>query len=562
MVVLDQLALDAGTVRMEITLPPALALQGVESVTGVFPAEYPYFAPKVFAAGLQMDHHVNPFSGEICLLASPTRDWGTRDTLASLIASQLGAALSAAASSDRLDDVVALEAPQAEPFSAYYTSYTPGVTALVDGSWSIDPNVRMGSLDVRSNGLAPTQPLARPVLMGIVSVRDERGSECAALPEPLQRVLNGPDLAGRWVRLPAPPRSNDPAELWRIAESADVAGTSSHALEGRQVEFRAILFPQEVAQRESGDGWLLLQKLQGPPTPGASRSGSPARRQPQPVAPEYRLIRSGPAGRADLAARVPSYLPLSSKRVLLVGAGAIGSALALHLARAGLGALVIVDADILEPGNIVRHAASLHSVGWPKAIATGVLAHDVAPFSEVTCFTQSVGAIRDPEAAAAASPLDDLAGFHLVIDASADLGVQRFLAARAREAGIAYQFLEASNGGWGAMTALLTPRSTWCYSCYEWHKSDNLDLLPAAAPSPFVQPIGCAQPTFTGAAFDLEEVSLHAARVATDFLTIEEPSGLVDSLAVLALRDADGRRVVPTWRSHTMDAHPNCKASH
>ena len=40
------------------------------------------------------------------------------------------------------------------------------------------------------------------------------------------------------------------------------------------------------------------------------------------------------------------------------GCGAIGSNVACRLAEAGTGMLRLVDADIMRPGNIVRHAAS------------------------------------------------------------------------------------------------------------------------------------------------------------------------------------------------------------
>jgi molybdopterin-synthase adenylyltransferase len=59
-------------------------------------------------------------------------------------------------------------------------------------------------------------------------------------------------------------------------------------------------------------------------------------------------------------------------RVLVVGAGALGSALAEMMARAGVGALTLVDRDYVEPSNLQRQ--SLYdendaAQGLPKAVA-------------------------------------------------------------------------------------------------------------------------------------------------------------------------------------------------
>jgi hypothetical protein len=60
---------------------------------------------------------------------------------------------------------------------------------------------------------------------------------------------------------------------------------------------------------------------------------------------------------------------LDGCRVVLFGAGAIGSATGLVLAQSGLGALALVDNDRLRPANLTRHAASGRFVGYGKAEA-------------------------------------------------------------------------------------------------------------------------------------------------------------------------------------------------
>ncbi|MFI4971085.1 MAG: HesA/MoeB/ThiF family protein [Hyphomicrobiales bacterium] len=58
---------------------------------------------------------------------------------------------------------------------------------------------------------------------------------------------------------------------------------------------------------------------------------------------------------------------LSTKSVAIVGVGSIGSHLAEELAKSGIGSLTLVDADLLRPGNCIRHVLGHESVGIPKA---------------------------------------------------------------------------------------------------------------------------------------------------------------------------------------------------
>lgn len=60
---------------------------------------------------------------------------------------------------------------------------------------------------------------------------------------------------------------------------------------------------------------------------------------------------------------------ISSAQVLLVGLGALGSEVAHLLAQEGVGSFLLVDADLLMPGNVARHRANLADAGRPKVMA-------------------------------------------------------------------------------------------------------------------------------------------------------------------------------------------------
>ncbi len=59
--------------------------------------------------------------------------------------------------------------------------------------------------------------------------------------------------------------------------------------------------------------------------------------------------------------------PLSNSSVLLIGAGALGSAVAVMLVRMGVQSIGIMDNDVLKMGNLVRHELAIESIGALKA---------------------------------------------------------------------------------------------------------------------------------------------------------------------------------------------------
>jgi len=60
---------------------------------------------------------------------------------------------------------------------------------------------------------------------------------------------------------------------------------------------------------------------------------------------------------------------LAAKSVVMVGAGSLGSAIALQLAQAGVGRITVLDFDRLDTPNLSRHACDLSDLGRSKALA-------------------------------------------------------------------------------------------------------------------------------------------------------------------------------------------------
>jgi sulfur-carrier protein adenylyltransferase/sulfurtransferase len=80
---------------------------------------------------------------------------------------------------------------------------------------------------------------------------------------------------------------------------------------------------------------------------------------------------------------------LLDAKVLLVGAGGLGSPAALYLAAAGIGTLGIVDADVVDRSNLQRQV--LHTtdrVGMPKTASAALALHALNPDVQVRVYPE------------------------------------------------------------------------------------------------------------------------------------------------------------------------------
>jgi len=101
---------------------------------------------------------------------------------------------------------------------------------------------------------------------------------------------------------------------------------------------------------------------------------------------------------------------LKQARVLVVGAGGLGSPAALYLAAAGVGTIGLVDADLVDVSNLQRqvlHGTS--TLGLPKLDSARARLHDLNPQVRVETFAERL---------TAANALRIFEGFEVVLDGS------------------------------------------------------------------------------------------------------------------------------------------------
>jgi len=78
---------------------------------------------------------------------------------------------------------------------------------------------------------------------------------------------------------------------------------------------------------------------------------------------------------------------LKAASVLLIGAGGLGSPLAMYLAAAGIGRIGLVDYDVVDYSNLQRQAIhGTSDVGRPKLESARARIVDINPHVQVDCY--------------------------------------------------------------------------------------------------------------------------------------------------------------------------------
>jgi molybdopterin/thiamine biosynthesis adenylyltransferase/rhodanese-related sulfurtransferase len=167
--------------------------------------------------------------------------------------------------------------------------------------------------------------------------------------------------------------------------------------------------------------------------------------QPRRYARQLRLPEIGPDGQQRLA----------NAKVLIVGAGGLGSAAAIYLAAAGVGSIGLVDDDVVEESNL--HRQPLHSterIGLPKVDSAGIALHGINPETTVV---RHAGRLTPDNA-------DRLvAGHDVVID-----GTDRLDARYAINDAAVRQRVPLVHGSvyrWEGQVTTIVPFSGPCYRC-------------------------------------------------------------------------------------------------
>lgn len=233
---------------------------------------------------------------------------------------------------------------------------------------------------------------------------------------------------------------------------------------------------------------------------------------------------------------------LNDARVVLVGAGAIGSTVALELSAAGVGHLDIYDNDALSLGNIIRHEGAITDVGKPKV---QIVSERILVKNPRTSLTLGGDIFR------AAEFEDKVAGASLVIVTVGDWNVEAFVnrVCVQNEVPLIVSFVGAHAAA--GYVVRISQDGGGCFQCFN-HLVDDLPQLPKLAnPDEAILEIGCNNPSLPGAGFDIKTVALATVRKAIQTLLSEGQSYVDDAADILFI----GSRSVPGSDFYSLETH-------
>ncbi len=238
------------------------------------------------------------------------------------------------------------------------------------------------------------------------------------------------DIA-KWVLLNSTPRVGP----WQVPVTY---GELRHAMQEQELSFDDIVLPLPDSLRDGRRHLLLVgfpipEVIGGNPVqlhwqavllpvlrrrvPNGFRKNKAGWRMAdqQTIVSDSKLcwIRSENWSPANSYARGRFAPEFANRNALIIGAGALGSAVAELLVRGGLKRLTICDADLVEQGNLARHTLGIQDVGAGKAMALATRLQSISAHVEVA-FIPSVFPAQTPEQRDLASACD------LVVDCTAE----------------------------------------------------------------------------------------------------------------------------------------------
>lgn len=344
-------------------------------------------------------------------------------------------------------------------------------------------------------------------------------------------------LTGVWFRLDKPfVPSNNLSELFNSIDQ-NLRKQTGWAVEqcvrsiGKTLP-SGITFPIALGykDRSSLERWLFLQAA-------VPITSNKKHKVPWSRSQDIKLtsFRTAPAKEADLLRRTAHISDsLKQRKAIVFGVGALGSSIALLLAKTGFGELRLVDSDTLMPGNIIRHVCGLNFVGSEKIYATAVTISTYNP----DCL------IRPYQSTWEVSKLQEyLQDCDVVIDATANSNFSLHLNGVCIDLCKPIIFTSAYRRAKIGKIIIRRNANDPCFACYvdpQFWSPDEYPIVPPAPQETFIED-GCGSVTQEATALDIEAVANLTVRVAIKLvqqklennLGIIVNEGLVDTVGML-----------------------------
>lgn len=159
---------------------------------------------------------------------------------------------------------------------------------------------------------------------------------------------------------------------------------------------------------------------------------------------------------------------LLHSKILIVGAGGLGSPAALYLTAAGIGTLGLADGDNVEPSNLQRQILhTTQAIGTPKVSSAAERLNALNPDTRLTLHPYHISETNAAEL---------IARYDFIIDATDSFQAKRLIAKTCASARKPYS--HAGIQGFYGQTITIDPGKTACYGCI----FDQTPATPATEP--------------------------------------------------------------------------------
>ncbi|WP_370272656.1 HesA/MoeB/ThiF family protein [Pseudooceanicola nitratireducens] len=190
----------------------------------------------------------------------------------------------------------------------------------------------------------------------------------------------------------------------------------------------------------------------------------------------------------------PGQVRLKQAKVLVVGAGGLGSPALMYLAAAGVGSIGVVDDDVVDGSNLQRQV--IHGdadIGRPKVQSAAERMQAINPFIEVRSYQRRLGA-ADVDAL--------LAEYDLVLDGTDNFATRYLVNEACVKAG--KPLISGALTQWEGQVSVFDPaHGAPCYQCV-FPETPAEGLAPSCAEAGVIGPL----PGVVGSIMALEAVKL------------------------------------------------------
>lgn len=259
---------------------------------------------------------------------------------------------------------------------------------------------------------------------------------------------------------------------------------------------------------------LAALRKRAAPLPPAPQSGPFAAGEINRYSRHILLREIGGAGQARLKAA----------RVLVIGAGGLGSPALMYLAAAGVGTIGVIDDDVVEDSNLGRQVIHIaDAVGLPKVQSAKETLNAQNPYVAVLPYHRRMDAQSQ-----------SLIGeYDLILDGSDNMATRYLVNAACVAAG--KPLISAALTQWEGQISVYHPPHTPCYACVFPH-APEAGLAPACAEAGVLSPL----PGVIGAMLAVEAVK-HITGAG---------AGLAGRLLIYDALDAQVRSITVARNAH------------